>query len=173
MKTEQQLKHSPAPWKSHPIDKSQGLPYVPVTAETLIARVYSKHFGDDEQAAANGRLVAAAPELLTSLLALLHRHSDASDAHGPWAEWDDARDVISKVTSLPMHVCVSGNRDAEGKVCGACAADDATSLLASKPASDETAQHCQFDLVKLAWWRAWNDQRAVVVDPKTGKETEA
>lgn len=60
-------KHSPGPWKSHPIERRQGLPYVPVSAETLIARVYSKHFGDDEQAAANGRLIAAAPELLGAL----------------------------------------------------------------------------------------------------------
>lgn len=60
-------KHSPGPWKSHPIEKSHGLPYVPVAAETLIARVYSKHFGDDEQAAANGHLIAAAPELLEAL----------------------------------------------------------------------------------------------------------
>jgi hypothetical protein len=60
-------KHSPGPWKSHPIERRQGLPYVPVSAETLIARVYSKHFGDDAQAAANGRLIAAAPELLEAL----------------------------------------------------------------------------------------------------------
>jgi hypothetical protein len=166
MKTEQQLKHSPAPWKSHPIENSQGLPYVPVTAETLIARVYSNHFGDDEQAAANGRLIAAAPELLASLLALLYRHNDVSDMHGPWAEWDDARDVISKVTSLPMHVCVSGNRDAEGKVCGACAADDATSLLASKPASDETDQHRRFDQWALETKRAYRNEHGFWFYPK-------
>lgn len=60
-------KHSPAPWKSHPIERRRGLPYVPVAAETLIARVYSKHFGDDVQAEANGHLIAAAPELLEQL----------------------------------------------------------------------------------------------------------
>ena len=60
-------KYSPGPWKSHPVEKRQGLPYVPVSAETLIARVYSKYFGDDAQAAANGRLVATAPELLEAL----------------------------------------------------------------------------------------------------------
>ncbi len=64
-------KHSPAPWTAHPIEKAHGLPYVPVAAETLIARVYSKHFGDDEQAAANGRLIAAAPEMLDALQRLL------------------------------------------------------------------------------------------------------
>lgn len=77
-------KHSPGPWQSHPIEKRQGLPYVPVSAETLIARVYSKHFGDDDQAAANGRLIAAAPELLEALRAIvaaqaMSSYGDSSD----------------------------------------------------------------------------------------------
>jgi hypothetical protein len=90
-------KHSPGPWKAHPIEKSRGLPYVPVSAETLIAKVYSKYFGDDEQAAANGRLIAAAPELLSLL-------RDAVDSFGPDLEGGDdewlkfARAAIAQAT---------------------------------------------------------------------------
>ena len=45
--------------------------------------------------------------------------------------------AAAPATSMPVHACVSGNRDAEGKVCSACAADDTPSLLASEPAVSE------------------------------------
>jgi hypothetical protein len=47
---------------------------------------------------AGTRLIAAAPDLLAALRALMHRHSDELDAHGPWAEWDDALDAIARAT---------------------------------------------------------------------------
>lgn len=89
-------KYSPGPWKSHPIEKRQGLPYVPVSAETLIARVYSKHFGDDAQAAANGRLIAAAPELFEALDSILWAEDKQPD-HRPDAI-RLARAAIAKAT---------------------------------------------------------------------------
>lgn len=44
---------------------------------------------------ANAQLVAAAPDLLTALQALLSRHNDGS-SEGPWAEWDTAVEAVAK-----------------------------------------------------------------------------
>ena len=63
-------KHTPGPWKAHRIEKGPGLPYTPVAAKTLLAKVYSEAFGDFEQSEANARLIAAAPDLLEALRAL-------------------------------------------------------------------------------------------------------
>lgn len=65
-------KHTPGPWVAHPIElMTAGLPYTPVAANTLIAKVYSTAYGDHEQSQANARLMAAAPELLQALRDLL------------------------------------------------------------------------------------------------------
>ena len=48
--------------------------------------------------AAHKRVRDAGPDLLAALRGLLYRHGDASDAHGPWAEWDEARAAITKAT---------------------------------------------------------------------------
>jgi hypothetical protein len=58
------FKHTPRPWTANQIQIGQGLPYTPVVATTLIAKVYSTSYGDHEQSAANALLMAAAPELL-------------------------------------------------------------------------------------------------------------
>lgn len=64
------FKHTPGPWKSHGRIAQPGFPHHAVAANTLIARVYSESFGDEENEAANARLIAAAPELLVELLYL-------------------------------------------------------------------------------------------------------
>lgn len=60
-------KYTPGPWQAHPMEMNYGLPYTPVAANTLLAKVYSEAFGDHEQSEANARLIAAAPELLEEL----------------------------------------------------------------------------------------------------------
>ena len=62
-------KHTPGPWNAEPMIRDHGFPYTPVMATTLIARVYSTAFGDDEQSLANAALIAAAPELLAEAIA--------------------------------------------------------------------------------------------------------
>lgn len=62
-----EAKHTPGPWTAEEPPHRCGLPYVPVVATTMIARVYSTCYGDDAQAAANAQLIAAAPELLAAL----------------------------------------------------------------------------------------------------------
>ncbi len=64
------FKHTPGPWQSLERMCDEGAPpYAPVVADTLIAKVYSTYFGDNEQALANASLIAAAPDLLTALIA--------------------------------------------------------------------------------------------------------
>ena len=60
-------KHTPGPWNAEPMIRDHGFPYTPVMATTLIARVYSTAFGDDEQSLANAALIAAAPAMLAAL----------------------------------------------------------------------------------------------------------
>ncbi len=60
-------KHTPGPWSSGEMNSSVGLPFAPVIANTLIAKVYSTAFKDDEQAVANAKLMAAAPDMLDAL----------------------------------------------------------------------------------------------------------
>jgi hypothetical protein len=64
-------KFTPGPWVNHGRITQPGIPHSAVAAEMLIARVYSKHFGDSEQEIANANLIAAAPELLEALKAVL------------------------------------------------------------------------------------------------------
>lgn len=60
-------KHTPGPWKAGTIN-TNGLPFAPITATTLIAKVYSTAYLDHPQAEANARLMAAAPDLLEALM---------------------------------------------------------------------------------------------------------
>jgi hypothetical protein len=71
-----EIKHTPGPWTNHGRITQPGLPHSAVAAETLIARVYSKYFGDTEQEIANANLIAAAPDLLAVLIEL-------TDIEGP------------------------------------------------------------------------------------------
>lgn len=66
-----ETKFTPGPWVNHGRITQPGLPHSAVAADTLIARVYSKHFGDTEQEIANANLIAAAPDLAESLRAVL------------------------------------------------------------------------------------------------------
>ena len=91
--------HTPGPWiqaKHSPAD-------VIVGGNTMIATARDGLNGiDREQAVANARLIAAAPELLTALQALLdgavrHEVRDGYEAHYP--EIAAARAVIAKATN--------------------------------------------------------------------------
>ena len=66
-------KHTPGPWNVHGRD-TRGLPHSLVAAETLIAKVYSKCYGDVEQETANAKLIAAAPDLLKALERIARPH---------------------------------------------------------------------------------------------------
>lgn len=59
-------KHTPGPWMVAGRD-TRNLPHSLVAAETLLVRVYSKHFGDVAEEEANASLISAAPELLAAL----------------------------------------------------------------------------------------------------------
>lgn len=58
---------TPGPWKVHGRD-TRGLPHSLVGGDTLIAKVYSKCYGDVDQENANAVLIAAAPSLLAALI---------------------------------------------------------------------------------------------------------
>lgn len=58
---------TPGPWKVHGRD-TRGLPHSLVGGDTLIAKVYSKCYGDVEQENANAKLIAASPSLLAALI---------------------------------------------------------------------------------------------------------
>ena len=69
--------HTPGPWRVAGRE-TRNLPHSLVAADTLLARVYSKCFGDEVEETANARLIAAAPELLEVLQEILNDgvHSD-------------------------------------------------------------------------------------------------
>jgi hypothetical protein len=78
-----EAKHTPGPWNvPQPIITNAGLPFSPVCANTLIAKVYSTAFGDHAQSEANARLIAAAPELLEALESFLRAPSSGSAGMG-------------------------------------------------------------------------------------------
>lgn len=95
------VQHTPGPWKAYPIEMNHGLPYTPVAANTLLAKVYSEAFGDYEQSEANARLVAAAPDLLEALRRVVNDWV-APDGlpfeDGEMPALDAARAAISKAT---------------------------------------------------------------------------
>ena len=54
------MSHTPEPWSvPQPIVDGAGLPFAPVFATTLIAKVYSTALGDTDQATANARRIVA------------------------------------------------------------------------------------------------------------------
>lgn len=65
------MSHTPGPWRFH---RTAGVPRIHVNAPDTfsIARVSTSHFGV-EAATANARLIAAAPDLLSSLRSLVDR----------------------------------------------------------------------------------------------------
>lgn len=88
---------TPGPWKAWPIQMDCSLPYTPVSAKTLLARVYSEAFGDHEESEANARLISAAPDLLEALQRIVDtcgvRIDDPRIVH-----FDAARAAIAKAT---------------------------------------------------------------------------
>ena len=84
--------HTPGPWSNKGRNQVPGLPHSAVVATTLIARVYSTHFGDDAQEEANADLIAAAPDLLAALIGVVKVADRAT------VEFDAARAAIAKAT---------------------------------------------------------------------------
>ncbi|KVV22341.1 hypothetical protein WK80_22400 [Burkholderia multivorans] len=76
-----EIKHSPGPWTNHGRITGPGLPHSAVVAETLIARVFSKYFGDVEQEVANANLIAAAPDMALAL-EMIAAEDDAARHNG-------------------------------------------------------------------------------------------
>lgn len=61
-------RHTPGPWHSLPImSMPGGLPWTPIIATTLIAKVYSTAYLDHEQSEANARIMAAGLRMLEVL----------------------------------------------------------------------------------------------------------
>jgi hypothetical protein len=86
-------KHTPGPWVVHPIEFTMGLPYTPVAANTLIAKVYSTAYGDHEQSQANARIMASALDLLEALKSAKNTLVAFKFLPGPsnaWEEHDEA-----------------------------------------------------------------------------------
>jgi hypothetical protein len=73
-------KHTPGPWLNYGRVSTTGLLYSAVAAKTLIAKVYSESYGDQEQERANARLIAAAPDLLDALIELVGWQTTAPDS---------------------------------------------------------------------------------------------
>ncbi|MCA8389219.1 hypothetical protein LGN11_26320 [Burkholderia multivorans] len=71
-----EIKHTPGPWTNHGRVTGPGLPHSAIVAETLIARVFSKYFGDVEQEVANANLIAAAPDM-AEILEIIAADADA------------------------------------------------------------------------------------------------
>ena len=88
-----ETKHTPGPWKAHPIEMNCGTPYTPVAAKTLLAKVYSEAYGNHAESEANARLIAAAPELLEAAIELkdvCNRPSAARTRAEAWRKLDKA-----------------------------------------------------------------------------------
>ena len=94
------VQHTPGPWKAYPIEMNHGLPYTPVAANTLLAKVYSEAFGDYEQSEANARLVAAAPDLLAALRAMVSAQHSGPISDEMLAAWKQGKSAIAKATGV-------------------------------------------------------------------------
>lgn len=81
MTTKSEQRFTPGPWHAHPVSTRHGLPYSPVVAKTLLARVYSEAYGDHEQSEANAHLIAAAPELYAAVENLIAAITPLHNAH--------------------------------------------------------------------------------------------
>ncbi len=109
--------HTPGPWTA--TKQTERCTYI--AANTKIADVYSTAFRDFENEAANARLIAAAPELLAALKALLEAcyAADAAEelderVHG--GLMDAARDAIAAAERADHARRCGGCRKAEPDV---------------------------------------------------------
>lgn len=93
--------HTPGPWTAHPIETRFGPPYTPVSAKTLIARVYSEDFEDYAQSEANARLIAAAPQMLDALEAILQ------DVPADVEEWAERYETFHLSVSAMKSACAA------------------------------------------------------------------
>lgn len=91
-------KHTPGPWSSKDIDNKVSIPLKAIYCERIGFSVVFVNGHGEEEAFANARLIAVAPELLEALqdcLAFLERDMPVASS-GP--ERRKARAVIAKAT---------------------------------------------------------------------------
>ena len=88
--------HTPGPWEVHKnVSKKGELGIIADSAPCVIAHGMSeKHW--PEIANANARLIAAAPELLAKLSALVRRSDNGDTIEPGWYEIAEARAAIAK-----------------------------------------------------------------------------
>lgn len=84
------LGHTPGPWAAEASPQSEHFDWL-VRGNRIYVGICT------DNSAADARLIAAAPAMLTALQGLFHRHNDGSQ-EGPWAEWDTAVEAIVKAT---------------------------------------------------------------------------
>jgi len=71
--------HTPGPWSNGGRYTERGFPHSMVGADTLIARVFSKNFGDVREEVANANLIAAAPDMLAALKRVIQAAEDGDE----------------------------------------------------------------------------------------------
>lgn len=89
--------HTPGPWILDPVAGAAGSSYVysEPDSSALIARVDARECGD-EQAKANAKLIAAAPDMLAALQNILHVETTAKGCSD--IRWDAVHAAIAKAT---------------------------------------------------------------------------
>lgn len=90
------MPHTPGPWQFYRLSGDDGLGYIRADPEDGLEIA---HHGDSgrarEENEANGALIAAAPDLLAALKAMVDELSDEGD----WPIFDAARAAIAKAES--------------------------------------------------------------------------
>lgn len=100
-----ETKHAAGPWRVAGRD-IRNLPHSLVAADTLLARVYSKHFGDVAEEEANALLIAAAPELLEASALILKSFAYRPGEGPDW--YEAARTAFAKATTPSADVNATG-----------------------------------------------------------------
>jgi hypothetical protein len=95
------MSHTPGPWHwdSDPVknDPTGRIRYrVCAVGKTITQVYYSSFEGGPTNAEADARLIAAAPELLEALKAMLEYANNGTAIHPGALVWDDARAAIAK-----------------------------------------------------------------------------
>jgi hypothetical protein len=94
--------HTPGPWKfvktiQHPEEKDQAVSFIQ-TPKTCYDLCFMKSFFTEEEAEANARLIAAAPELLNACLLAIER-LDINNMEGEENEFiNEIKEAIQKAT---------------------------------------------------------------------------
>lgn len=94
-------KHTPGPWRNGSVHIVADVESIGKKTEVIVCHVWNR--GSDAQTAANARLIAAAPELLAALQAILHPDNESIVYFVPSDSWamklrDDALAAVAKAT---------------------------------------------------------------------------